>query len=211
MKKHHRTKRKQRKQLTRTHRPSAAASMKVRHRSIRKQPKRKTRASPRRISRPREVYLAIRRLLDTTNHIRARAAELENALETLRDQERGTAVKQLLLALRNSPEGDLLRFNPAAPGGADCATARAIAGTLVEAFSIAPIRSIGERIAVRDGHIPETLELDRSIGDEVETCVEAEVLSVGWTYKNQALLKPVVRPLFAANPQIGAAEEERIE
>ena len=74
-----------------------------------------------------------------------------------------------------------------------------------------PILNIGERIAVRDGHIPETLELDRSIGDEVETCVEAEVLSVGWTYKNQALLKPVVRPLFAANPQIGAAEEERIE
>jgi hypothetical protein len=149
--------------------------------------------------------------LDTTNHIRARAAELESALETLRDQERSTAVKQLLLALRNSPEGDLLRSNPAAPGDAGSATAQAITGALVEAFSIVPIRSIGERIVVRDGHIPETLELDRSIGDEVETCIGADVVSAGWSYKNHALLKPVVRPLFAANPPIGAAEEKGIE
>ena len=34
----------------------------------------------------REVYLAIRNLLDTTNHIQARAAELENALDVLRQQ-----------------------------------------------------------------------------------------------------------------------------
>lgn len=206
MKKHHHSKRKQPKQPARARRRAGAVSLKTRHRSTRNQPEKKTRARPRRPARPREVYVAVRKLLDTTNHIRARAAELENALENLRDQERGTAVKQLLLALRNSPEGDLLRSNPAAPGDADSTTAQAITGALVEAFSIAPIRSIGERIALRDGHIPETLELDRSIGDEVETCVEAEVLSVGWSYKNQALLKPVVRPLFAANPPIGAAQ-----
>jgi hypothetical protein len=211
MKQHHRTKHKQRKQLTRTRGPGAPLRMNTRHRSARKQPKRKTRARPRRLVRPREVYLAIRKLLDTTNHIRARAAELENALETLRDQERGTAVKQLLLALRNSPEGDLLRSNPAAPGDADSTTAQAITGALVEAFSIAPIRSIGERIEVRDGHIPDTLELDRPIGDDVETCTEAEVVSAGWTYKNRALLKPVVRPLFAANTTSSAPEGEQRE
>jgi len=180
--------------------------MKTRRRSIRNQPKKKTRARPRRPARPRQVYLAVRKLLDTTNHIRARAAELENALEALREQERSKAVKELLLALRNSPDGDLLRPNPAAPGDGGNSTAQPIIGALVEAFSIAPIRTIGERIAVRDGHIPETLELDRSIGDEVETCVEAEVLSVGWSYSNQTLLKPVVRPLFAAQPPAGAAE-----
>jgi hypothetical protein len=151
------------------------------------------------------VYVAIRKLLDTTNHIQARAAELENALEALREQERSTAVKQLLLALRNSPDGDLLRSNPAAPGDAANSTAQAIIGALVEAFSIVPIRHIGERIPVRDGHIPDTLDLDRSIGDEVDTCVEAEVVSVGWSYSNQTLLKPVVRPLFVAQPPSCAA------
>ena len=200
MKKHHYSKRKQPKQPARAHRRAGAVSLKTRHRSTRNHPEKKTRARPRRPARPREVYVAVRKLLDTTNHIRARAAELENALENLRDQERGTAVKQLLLALRNSPEGDLLRSNPAAPGDADSTTAQAIIGALVEAFSIAPIRSIGERIAVRAGHIPDTLDLDRSIGDEVDTCVEAEVVSVGWTYKNQALLKPVIRPVYASQP-----------
>ena len=180
--------------------------MKTRRRSIRNQPKKKTRARPRRPARPRQVYLAVRKLLDTTNHIRARAAELENALENLRDQERGTAVKQLLLALRNSPEGDLLRSNPAAPGESGNSTAQSIIGALVEAYSIVPIRTIGERIAVRDGQIPDTLELDRSIGHEVETCIAAEVVSVGWSYNNHTLLKPVIHPLFAANPSGGAAQ-----
>jgi hypothetical protein len=90
-------------------------------------------------------------------------------------------------------------------------TARAIIGALVEAFSIVPIRNIGERIAVRGGEIPDTLDLDRSIGDEVETSVEAEVVSVGWSYKHSALLKPVVRPLFAAKPPSGAAEGKESE
>jgi len=150
------------------------------------------------------VYLAIRKLLDTTNHIRARAAELENALEALREQERSTALKALLLALRNSPDGDLLRVNSVAPGEGGNSTAQAITGALVEAFSIVPIRNVGERIAVRDGQIPDTLELDRPIGDELETCVAAEVVSVGWSYINQTLLKPVIRPLFAANRSGGA-------
>jgi hypothetical protein len=129
----------------------------------------------------------------------------------LREQERSTAVKQLLLALRNSPDGDLLRSNPAAPGDVANSTAQAIIGALVEAFSIVPIRNIGERIAVRGGEIPDTLDLDRSIGDEVETSVEAEVVSVGWSYKHSALLKPVVRPLFAAKPPSGAAEGKESE
>jgi hypothetical protein len=157
------------------------------------------------------VYLAIRKLLDTTNHIRARAAELENALEALREQERSTALKALLLALRNSPDGDLLRVNPVAPGDGENNTAQAITSALAEAFSIVPIRKIGERIAVLDGHIPDTLELDRPIGDEVETCAEAEVVSVGWNYKNHALLKPVVRPLFAAKPPSATAEAKGSE
>ena len=211
MKKHHHSKRKQPKQPARARRRAGAVSLKTRHRSTRNHPKKKTHARPRRPARPREVYVAIRKLLDTTNHIRARAAELETALEALREQERSKAVKELLLALRNSPDGDLLRINPAAPGESGNSTAQSIIGALVEAFSIAPIRSIGERIAVRDGHIPETLELDRSIGDEVETCVEAEVLSVGWSYKSQTLLKPVVRPLFAPNPPSGAAEGKENE
>ena len=116
MKKHHHSKRKQPKQPTRARRRGGAVSLKTRHRSTRNQPKKKTRARPRRPARPREVYLAIRKLLDTTNHIRARAAELENALEALRDQERSKAVSELLLALRNSPEGDLLRSQPCRAG-----------------------------------------------------------------------------------------------
>ncbi len=81
----------------------------------RKPPIKKKPAKARRVARPRAVQLAIRRLLDTTNHIQARAAELENALDALRELERGKAVKDLLLALRNSADGDLLRSNPAAP------------------------------------------------------------------------------------------------
>ena len=115
-------------------------------------------------------------------------------------------MKELLLALRNSPDGDLLRFNPAAPGDGGNTTAQAIIRALVEAFSIVPIRTPAERITVRDGQIPDTLELDRSIGEEVETCVEAEVVSVGWSYNNHTLLKPVIHPLFAANPSGGAAQ-----
>jgi len=205
MKKHHHSKRKQPKQPARARRRGGPVSLKTRHRSKRNQPKRKTHARPRRPARPREVYVAIRKLLDTTNHIRARAAELETALEALREQERSKAVKELLLALRNSPDGDLLRINPAAPGESGNSTAQSIIGALVEAFSIVPIRTIGEQITVRDGQIPDTLEPDRSIGDELETCVATEVVSVGWSYSNQTLLKPVVRPLFPAKPPSACA------
>jgi hypothetical protein len=173
--------------------------MKKRNRSKRKPLKKKKRASTRRPARPREVYLAIRRLLDTTNHIQARAAGLENALDALREQERSKAVKELLQALRNSSNGDLLRFNPAVPGDGGNSTAQAIVAALVEAFAITPNREIGEQIPIKAGRIPDTLELDRSIGDETEKCVAAEVVSVGWSYKNQALLKPVVRPVFSRN------------
>jgi hypothetical protein len=182
-------------------RNNCAVQMKKRNRSKRKPVKKEKRARARRVARPREVYLAVRKLLDTTNHIQARAAELENALDALREQERSKAVKELLLALRNSADGDLLRFDPAAPRDGGNSMAQAIIGALVEAFSIAPIHKIGEQIPVKDGELPDRLELDRSIGDEPEQCVAAEVVSVGWSYKNQVLLKPVVRPVFSASQQ----------
>lgn len=151
------------------------------------------------MARPREVQLAIRRLLDTTNHIQARAAELENALDALREQERSKAVKELLLALRNSADGDLLRFDPAVPDDGGHSTVQAIITALTEAFSITPIHQIGEQMPVRDGEIPDNLELDRSIGDDPDECVAVEVVSVGWNCRNQVLLKPVVRPVFSAS------------
>jgi hypothetical protein len=204
--KHKHKKHKHHKHPTRTRKPQTAPHRKTHPLRAGNPSKTKGRATPRRSPSPRAVHRAIHRLLDTTNHIQARAAELENALEALREQEHSSAVKQLLLALRKSPDGDLLRSNPAAPGDAANSTAQAIIGALVEAFSIVPIRNIGERIPVRDGHIPDTLDLDRSIGDEVDTCVEAEVVSVGWSYSNQTLLKPVVRPLFATQSPSYAAE-----
>ena len=111
--------------------------------------------------RPREIYLAIRKLLDTTNHIHARATELENALDELREQERSKAIKNLLLALRNSADGDLLRFDPTVPGTDETSRPQAIVTALVEAFAIAPFHQLGERISVRNGEIPDSLELDR--------------------------------------------------
>jgi len=145
---------------------------------------------------PDAVYLTIRKLLDTTNHIQARAAELENALDDLRDQEQGKAVAKLLTALRHSQDGDLLRFNPAASGEGEPAQGRAIVAALVEAFGISPLHTPGERLPVRRGEIPDSLELDRAIGDEDGRCIAAEVVSTGWKRKDQVLLKPVVRPVF---------------
>ena len=151
----------------------------------------------RRTARPREVYQAIRKLLDTTNHIQARAAELENALDVLREQEQIKAVKAVLVALRNSPDGDLLRFGPVAPGDGGTSTAQAVVAALVEAFAITPIHEIGEQIPVRHGAIPDSLELDRSIGEDGGKCVAAEITSAGWKFKGQTLLKPIVRPVFS--------------
>lgn len=153
-------------------------------------------ASPPSSPPPQEVYLAIRKLLDTTNHIQARAAELENALGVLREQERAKAVRDLLLALRHSQDGDLLRFDPATSADGEASQAKAIAGAMVEAFAIEPVHRIGERIPIRQGEIPDSLELDRSIGQEEGKCVAAEVISVGWKLKQQTLLKPMVRPVF---------------
>jgi hypothetical protein len=142
------------------------------------------------------VPLAIRKLLDTTNHIQARATELENALDALHENERCRAVKDLLLALRKSPDGDLLRFDPKAVESGDSSPVKAVLEALTEAFSIEPVNELGERIPVRDGEIPDSLELDRSIGEETGECIAAEVVSVGWKIKEQIILKPVVRPLF---------------
>lgn len=152
------------------------------------------------VPHPGEVYLTIRKLLDTTNHIQARAAELENALDALHEQERCRAVKELLLALRNSPDGDLLRFDPSETEMAEASPARSVVEALTEAFSIEPVYELGERIAVRHGEIPDSLELDRSIGEENGKCIAAEVVSVGWKLKDQIIVKPVVRPLFKTGP-----------
>jgi hypothetical protein len=126
----------------------------------------------------------------------------------LRDHERARALTDLLLALRNSPEGDLLRPDPAAPDDAASNTAHAITAALVEAFAITPIRTLGERIPLRDGRVPDTLDLDRPLAGEPEQCIAAEVLSVGWSYKHHTLLKPVVRPIFTADPPSGPPEAE---
>ena len=145
---------------------------------------------------PDGVYVAIRKLLDTTNHLQARAAEVENALDELRELEQGRAVAKLLSALRHSPDGDLLRFNAAAPAEGESSQTKAIAAALVEAFGIAPIHEIGERLPVKRGEIPDSLELDRAIGEEDGRCIAAEVVSTGWKRKEQVLLKPMVRPVF---------------
>jgi hypothetical protein len=161
-----------------------------------KLPQKKQPPKVKEITPPQEVHIAIRKLLDTTNHIQARAAELEGALDILREQERGKAVRDLFLALRNSPDGDLLRFHPVAAATGESSQARAIVAALAEAFGIESIREIGERIAVRHGEVPDSLELDRSIGEETGKCIGAEVVSVGWKLGEHTLLKPVVRPLF---------------
>ena len=148
-------------------------------------------------TRPREVYLAIRKLLDTTNHIQARAAELEAALDTLREQERRKALKELLQALRRSPDGDLLRFNPAVTDDIENGTARAIVAALVRAFEITPIHQIGQQIPVGHGEVPASMELDRAVGEDAGTCVAVEIMSPGWKLKEQTLLKPVVRPVLS--------------
>jgi len=58
--------------------------MKKKNQSIRNRRKKVSQPKASRPRRPRRVHLAIRKLLDTTNHIQARAAELENALDELR-------------------------------------------------------------------------------------------------------------------------------
>jgi hypothetical protein len=159
------------------------------------QQKKRKASEPKRVAPPREVYLAIRNLLDTTNHIQARAAELENALDLLREQERSKVFQQILLALRNSQDGDLLRFNPTAQAD-ESSLVKAIVEALIEAFEIEPFHQIGERIPVKRGEIPDNLELDRSIGEEAGKCVAVEVTSPGWKMNEKTLLKPMVRPVF---------------
>lgn len=169
--------------------------MKKRNRPKPGQQKKGKPSKPKRMAPPRDVYLAIRNLLDTTNHIQARAAELENALDVLREQERNMVFKQILLALRNSQDGDLLRFNPTAQADGS-SLVKAIVEALIEAFEIEPFYQIGERIPVKRGEIPDNLELDRSIGKEAGKCVAVEVTSPGWKLNEKTLLKPMVRPVF---------------
>jgi hypothetical protein len=84
-------------------------------------------------------------------------ADVEVWLDGLREQERSKALKELLLALRNSGDGDPLPIDPAVRGVGAHSTAQAIVTALGEAFSIKPIHQIGEPMPVRDGEIPDNL------------------------------------------------------
>src|SRR2546423_10974747 len=103
---------------------------KNKRRPVNRQPKvRKPQRLP---SRPREVYLALRKLLNSANHINARAAELENSLHLLREEERFKVVKELMQALRNSPAGDLVRYSPDSEDPDFDALKKGLIETLVE-------------------------------------------------------------------------------
>lgn len=165
-----------------------------------KTPTAKKRLAKGRVSRPREVYVALRKLLNAAQHVEARAAGLEDALRLLREQERARAIGELLLALRNSSAGDLVRSGPDSPPGGDDAAMKGIAEALVEAFGITPVQTVGARIPLSKREIPDSVELDRPMGEEPDPCVALEVVSVGWSYRCRTLLKPLVRPIWEAKP-----------
>lgn len=75
-----------------------------------------------------------------------------------------------------------------------------IAEALVEAFEITAVHTVGATIPLSNRQIPDSVELDRPMGEEPDPCVALEVVSVGWRYRGRTLLKPVVRPIFEAKP-----------
>ena len=144
-------------------------------------------------SQPRGVYSALRRLLDTTHHVQARAAEFENAIHQLREKEQTEAIKRLLKALAGSSAGDLTRASPDSHGNdPQQVVARAVMESLMEAFDIRPVRKIGEVMSVIGGEPPASVELDRPL--EGAGCSSFEVVSVGWYRNGTILIKPRVRP-----------------
>jgi len=54
--------------------------------------------------------------------------------------------------------------------------------------------------------MPDTVELDRPIGDYAEECTALAVAAVGWSHGGKVLLKPIVRPVFQdTKPAVSAA------
>jgi|WetSurMetagenome_2_1015567.scaffolds.fasta_scaffold499173_2 hypothetical protein len=147
--------------------------------------------------RPRNVYQALRKLISLTNQMQARAAELEHSLQVLREQERMKIMKDLLSALRDTPAGNLVAAPPdrAGENGPD-ATAQGMLEALMATSPIRPVHNIGDRMPVGRDHIPDTVDLDRPIGDYLGECRALEVTSVGWSYDGKVLLKPIARPVI---------------
>lgn len=144
--------------------------------------------------RPREIYSALRRLLDTAQHVQARAAELENAIHLLREKEQTEAIRRILQALARSSAGDLTSAAPDASGNDPKEDfAKAVMESLIEAFQIQPIRKIGDIVSGSEGEPPSNVEPDRPL-DGI-SCSAFEVVSVGWSRNGKILLKPRVRPL----------------
>ena len=161
-----------------------------------KQKPRGNRAATVKHSRPRDVYVAVRKLLNTAHQVQARAAELESTLQTLRERERSRAMKDLLSALRDTSAGNLIRVPPDWDGeDGPSADVKGMLEALMEAFPIKPVGRVGDRLAVRAGQISEAVELDRAVGECADECVAVEVVSVGWSYGGKVLLKPIARPL----------------
>ena len=70
------------------------------------------RSTKRTAPRPRNVYQALQRLLTLASQMQTRSAALESSLHMLREQERGKAIRDLLLALRNTSAGNLIAAPP---------------------------------------------------------------------------------------------------
>ena len=134
--------------------------------------------------------------------MQARSAVLESELHMLREQERGKVIRDLLSALRDTSAGNLIAAPPDWTGeNAPDPAARGLLEALMETFAIKPVHRIGECIAVRHDNIPDTVELDRPIGDE--ECTALEVTAVGWSCAGKILLKPIARPVLqSSNPAV---------
>jgi hypothetical protein len=128
--------------------------------------------------------------------MQGRAAALDDALQSLREEERRRIMKDLLTALRNTPAGNLIAAPPDYPGedGPD-ATARGMLEALMETFPLMPVGAIGDRVPVKHGDVSEAVELDRPIGEYARECAAVELVSVGWSCDGKVLLKPIARPV----------------
>ena len=160
--------------------------------------------------RPRNVYRALQRLLTLASQMQARSAALESSLHMLREQEREKTIRDLLSALRNASSGNLIAAPPDWVGeNAPEAIVKGLLETLMGTFAIKPVHNIGDRIPFRHDNIPDTVELDRPIGDYAEECTALVVAAVGWSYGGRVLLKPIARPVFQdTKPAVNTAGGE---
>jgi hypothetical protein len=135
--------------------------------------------------------------------MQVRAAAVESELYRLREQERVKVVKDLLSALRNTSAGNLIAALPDSTGanGPD-ATTRGLLEALMETFRIRPVHHLGDRVPISDGQIPQTIELDRPIGDVSDEVHALEVTAVGWSYDGKLLLPPIARPVIKSGELI---------